>query len=125
MTIQDSCCSSCVAPASPDDTALAIACTLGSGDFKERVADIRDLASRALRSSRSSDLRLELIYDASVIAEVEDLVSKESECCAFLTFDLRWDADAVRLTVSAPETARAAAAELFAHFAPELARAAV
>lgn len=122
MTIQDSCCSSCAVPDSADDTALAIACTLGSGDFKERVAGIRDLADRALRHSRRSDLRLELIYDASAIAEVEDLVAKESDCCAFLTFVLRRDADAVRLTVSAPEGARAAADELFAHFAPELAR---
>lgn len=124
MTIQDSCCSSCATPASADDTALAIACTLGSGDFKERVVVIRDLASRALRSSQRNDLRLDLAYDAAAIAEVADLVAKETECCSFLSFELQTDGDVVRLKISAPESARASADELFAHFAPELARAA-
>lgn len=121
MTTQDACCSACTAPARPDDNALAIACALESNDFKERVASIRDLASRALRSSRRDDLRLELVYDVSAIAEVEDLVAKESDCCAFLGFDLLRKGDVVQLTISAPESARGAADELFAHFAPELA----
>jgi hypothetical protein len=124
MTTQDACCSSCAVPTHQDDTALAIACTLGSSDFKDRVTGIRDLASRALRSSRRDDLRLELVYDASALIEVEDLVAKESDCCAFLVFDLRRDGDSVRLAISAPESVRMAADELFAHFVPEPARAA-
>lgn len=121
MTTQSACCSSCATSGKLDDTALAIACTLGSGDFRQRVADIRDLANRALQSSHRNDLRLELVYDAAMIAEVQDLVAKESDCCSFLDFDLQQHEDVVMLTITAPESARMAADELFAHFAPELA----
>jgi hypothetical protein len=114
----DTCCSSC---ASTDNTALAIACTLDSSDFKDRVAGIRDLASRHLLSSRREPLRLHLTYAATALLEVQDLVARESECCAFLDFDIR-SGERVDLTITAPESAALAADELFAHFAPELAR---
>lgn len=120
MTTASACCDSCVPAA--QETALAIACTLGAGDFKERVAGIRDLARRSLRNSRREPLRLHLTYTADALAEVEDLVAKESDCCSFLDFDLRHDAKATRLTITAPVETLAAADELFAHFAPELAR---
>ena len=116
----DACCASCGANAY-DTTALAIACTLGAGDFKACVAGIRDLARRSLRSSKRGPLRLHLTYAAEAFGEVQDLVAKESDCCAFLDFDLRRDAESVELIITAPEAARAAADELFAHFAPELA----
>lgn len=104
------------------DTALAIACTLGAGDFKERVAGIRALAARSLLSSHRKPLQLELVYGLEALAEVEDLMTKESDCCSFLDFDLQHDARAIRLTITAPVEALAAADELFAHFAPELAK---
>jgi hypothetical protein len=120
MTTPTACCDSC-AP-NGTDTALAIACTLGAGDFKQRAASIRDLARRSLRSSRRQSLSLELTYAPDALSEVEDLVARESECCGFLRFELATDATAVRLTITAPVEALAAADELFAHFAPELAR---
>lgn len=120
MTTASACCDSCATVA--QDTALAIACTLGAGDFKERVAGIRDLARRSLRASRREPLRLHLTYTADALAEVEDLVAKESDCCSFLDFDLQHDAETTRLTITAPVEALTAADELFAHFAPELAR---
>lgn len=122
MTTQSACCDGCAS--AQDDTAAAIACTLSAGDFKARAADIRRLARRSLLSSRREPLRLELIYAADSFAEVEDLVAKETACCAFLGFDLRRDATGVSLTITAPPAAAAAADELFAHFAPELAEAA-
>ncbi len=115
------CCESC-GPDAEQDTALAIACTLGAGDFKARVAAIQALASRSLVSSRREPLRLHLMYVPDALAEVEDLVAEEAECCNFLHFDLQNDSDAVRLTITAPIAALPAADELFAHFAPELAR---
>ncbi|MGB3338201.1 MAG: hypothetical protein WBA73_13575 [Devosia sp.] len=118
-TNSDACCSSCASAA--NDTALAIACSLGASDFRERVAGIRDLASRHLLSSRREQLALHLTYAAEALPEVEVLVAKESDCCAFLDFDLR-AGDRVELTITAPESAGLAADELFAHFAPELAR---
>ncbi len=114
----DACCSSC---ATTDKTALAIACTLDSSDFKDRVAGIRDLASRHLLSSRREPLRLHLTYAAEALPDVQDLVAKESECCAFLDFDIV-EGERVVLTITAPESAALAADELFAHFAPELAQ---
>ena len=115
----DACCSSCASTA--NDTALAIACTLDGRDFKERVAGIRDLASRHLLSSRREPLVLHLTYASEALPDVQALVAKEADCCAFLDFDLR-AGDPVLLTIRAPESAASAADELFAHFAPELAR---
>ena len=115
----NACCSSCATAGA--DAALAIACTLDAPDFKERVAVIRDLASRYLLSSKREHLALRLTYAAEALPEVEDLVAKESDCCAFLDFDLR-AGDRVKLTITAPKSAALAADELFAHFAPELAR---
>jgi hypothetical protein len=120
MTTTSACCDTCASPT--QDATLAIACTLGAGDFKERFAGIRALANRSLSSSRRRPLQLDLTYGPEALAEVEELVAKESDCCSFLDFDLRHDADAVRLTITAPMEALAAADELFAHFAPELAR---
>lgn len=114
------CCESC-GPAG-DSTALAIACTLSAGDLKQRVVGIRDLARRSLLSSRRESLRLHLIYGPEALEEVRDLIARETECCAFLGFDLRDDGREVALTITAPVAATAAADELFAHFAPELAR---
>lgn len=115
----DACCSSC--PTTIDDAALAVACTLDAPDFKERVASIRDLASRHLLSSHREPLVLRLTYAAEALPEVEALVAKESECCAFLDFDIL-AGDATQLTITAPKSAALAADELFAHFAPELAK---
>ncbi len=119
MTTTSACCDTCASSA--QDTALAIACSLGDGDFRERVAFIRDLARRSLRSSRREPLRLHLVYAPEARAELGELVSKESACCSFLHFDLWHDGEAVRLTITAPIEALGAADELFAHFAPELA----
>lgn len=121
MSTQSACCPSCASTAVPDQSALAIACTLGAGDFKERVAGIRELASRHLLSSRREPLVLHLTYEADALPAVEDLVEKESDCCAFLNFELQ-TGETVQLTITAPASAASAADELFAHFAPELAR---
>ncbi|WP_439599955.1 hypothetical protein [Devosia sp.] len=120
MDTSTACCDSCAGNA--QDTALAIACTLGSADLKERVAGIRELAQRSLRSSRRTSLTLELVYERTAIDEVGELVAKESECCSFLAFDLKGVVDGVRLRITVPESEAFAADELFAHFAPELAR---
>lgn len=114
------CCASCATPAG--DAALIIACNLGAGDFQQRVAEIRALAARSLRSSRRQPLQLVLTYAPEAVAEVEALVAKEAECCSFLSFDLEAKATGAYLTITAPLEALAAADELFAHFAPELAQ---
>lgn len=114
-----SCCAAC---ASPDLVAFEIACALDAGDFKTRVADIRALSSRSLLRSERKPLSLHLTYGPEALHDVEDLVAKESECCSFLNFEVTQDAAGVHLDIIAPVEALPAADELFAHFAPELAR---
>jgi hypothetical protein len=99
-----------------------IACTLTPSDFKERVNWIRDLACESLLHVRREPLALHLIYDTSAADRVSEMVRKEEACCEFLRFDLREAASGIHLTITAPEEAREAANELFAHFTPELAR---
>lgn len=98
-----------------------IACTLGAEDFKQRTADIRELARRALRDSKRTPLSLTLTYAPEAADELRVLMAKEQECCPFLTFGLKQTADAVELAIIAPPSAREAADALFDHFAPELA----
>lgn len=107
----------CATAASP----AAIACTLTPGDFKGRVQRIRDLARASLRDARREPLALHLTYDVSSAARVREMVRQEEACCAFLRFDLREDARGIHLSITAPQEASAAANDLFAHFAPELA----
>jgi len=96
----------------------------GCPDFKERVASIRDLATRHLLSSHRQPLALRLTYAAAALPEVEELVAKESDCCAFLDFEIR-TGEQIELIITAPESAALAADELFAHFVSELAKVAV
>lgn len=97
-------------------SAAPIACTLDSGDFKERLTWITDLNRGALLGSRRDGLRLELTYASQALEDVRDLKRREAQCCAFLDFDLRVEVNAVRLVVTAPETAREAADLVFESF---------
>jgi len=97
-----------------------VACSLDVSSAKQRVAMMRDLSGRALRKVSRNDLVLDLTYAPEVETEVRELVRAEQQCCAFLDFDLRRDEAGVHLRVTAPESARSAAEELFAQFAPHL-----
>ena len=93
-----------------------IVCTLTPGDFKDRLAWIAALNRDALREKRRNDLRLDLTYAPQAAARVREMVEREQGCCAFLSFELSEHADAVRLSIAAPEAARDAADVLFEHF---------
>lgn len=93
-----------------------IACTLAADDFRQRIAWITELNRTALRSHQRSGLTLTLVYDLEAEAQVRDLVAREQLCCAFLGFDLLLEFDLVRLTITAPETARTAADTIFDQF---------
>ncbi|GBQ26510.1 hypothetical protein HLH34_10845 [Gluconacetobacter azotocaptans] len=110
----------------PDtDDITPIACTLDAGSLKERLAWIADLNRRALLASHRDDLRLTLTYDPSTGDDVRRMVAGEQSCCAFLLFDVTERTDAVTVTITAPEDARAAAEALFEPFARRSADAAV
>jgi hypothetical protein len=115
-------CSS-ASPNVDEATKKAIACTLPADDLKSRVAWTSSIAERHLRKSTRSPLTLHLVYAAKAEPYVREMVRKEQECCAFLRFDLTARGDEIHLLITAPEAARGAADNLFAHFAPELASA--
>lgn len=110
----------CTTPENLTRDFVPIACTLTQGDFKERLQWIRNIASESLRDARREPSALHLTYDVSAAAQVREMVRKEEACCAFLHFDLREDVRGVHLSITAPEDAREAANDLFAHFAPDL-----
>lgn len=93
-----------------------IACTLASGAFKERTAQIAALNKDALRKYARRDLVLELSYAPEARERVREMVRNEQRCCAFLDFRLHEAVDEIRLTVTAPKAARENAAPLFEQF---------
>jgi hypothetical protein len=96
------------------DAALPIACTLDTGSFEARLAQIGDLNARALTGSRRNDLTLTLEYRRDVIDDLLELVRAEQACCAFLAFRLDERGDKLVLTVTAPVAAREVVDMLFA-----------
>ncbi len=94
-----------------------IACSLALDDLGRRRAWIADLARDALRDHRREDLVLRLHYLPAAAARVREMARMESQCCAFLTFEIRERPDGVLLTITAPEAAREAAAAMFDWFA--------
>jgi hypothetical protein len=93
-----------------------IACTLGDGDFKARVAWIANLNNNFLLSHSRGDLTLELTYRPQARDQVRQMVGQEQACCGFLGFELHEADDAIHLTITAPEPAREAAETVFAPF---------
>jgi hypothetical protein len=93
-----------------------IACTLGPGDFRQRLAWIADLNRDALRDQRRGGLRLVLTYAPAALYRVREMVAREQDCCAFLTFDLQQEAETVQLVIEAPEDARDALDAVFEPF---------
>ena len=88
-------------------TELPIACSLGAGDLNDRLAEIADLGRDALFEAELAGLRAELRFARApgIAQRLAQIVAAESECCAFLTMTVREQADALVLTITAPEGA--------------------
>jgi ABC-type nickel/cobalt efflux system permease component RcnA len=93
-----------------------IACTLAPRALNDRLAWIGALARDALRGHERRDLALHLRYSPEAAGRVREMIRNEQACCSFLAFDLHEAPDEIRLTITAPETARAAADMLFEQF---------
>jgi hypothetical protein len=87
-----------------------IACTLGPGAYRERLAWITALNRSAVRRVRREGARLVLAYDPVAGSSVREMVRRDQECCAFLDFKLIEDEKELTLVITAPETAREALA---------------
>jgi hypothetical protein len=83
------------------------------------VVTIFALARDGLREVIRDDLRLELRYAPAVAARVREMVEAEQKCCGFLDFDLVETSADVRVTITAPDHARAAADAIFEQFVPD------
>ena len=100
---------------------LPIACTLTQDGMTARLALLDALAADGLldRTPTGAGLRVRLRDTLQIERRTRELIAAESECCAFLDFDLgREDGDLV-LDISGPEDARPVI-EMF--FAPDPAR---
>ena len=93
-----------------------IACTLGAGAYRERLAWITELNRSALQSVQREGARLTLVYDRRAGERVREMVCRERECCAFLGFELNEDGNGLMLVITAPEAARDALDALFDPF---------
>ena len=93
-----------------------IACTLGGTDYAERLAWIASLNRDGLLGHQRRNATLELRYAQTVRDRVHELVRKESECCAFLTFAVDESGRDVRLTIAAPDRASDVADAFFEPF---------
>lgn len=80
---------------------IGAACTLNSDEMRERLAEWRGLRDRAT-SIEELPGGARLTFDpAEPAGPIADLVSRESECCAFYTFTLRIDGPTRQLDISA------------------------
>jgi len=83
---------------------LPIACTLNATDLRARGEELRALGRDALLDATEDEGRAVLRFrpGLAVRTRVEALMAAESECCAFLDFELEQREDATVLTISAP-----------------------
>src|ERR1700749_2072400 len=73
------------------------ACTLTVGDLRHRLAWIATLNRYAQRGYDRADLVLRLRYAPQAVQQVRELMHQEQACCAFLTFEMHEEPDAVAL----------------------------
>jgi hypothetical protein len=95
-----------------------VQCSLDPDHLGNRVAKIRALGNDALISV-CPEGALRFRADEAVRDRLEQVIAAESRCCAFLDFDLRDEAGALVLTVSAPEGAESIASGLVEAFASD------
>ena len=84
----------------------ADACTLPTADRPLRVAEFDDLFTQSLQHvdrTAPTLLRLTLRRYVGATDTVEDLVSRETECCSFFAFAVRSRRGAILLDISVPE----------------------
>jgi hypothetical protein len=95
-----------------------ITCCLTAGEYQHRIIWIEGLTREALQTHERDDLVLRLVYTPEAASKVREMVEKERICCAFLTFDVLERPDAVCVTITVPEAARAAVDVLLRSFLP-------
>ena len=99
-------------------TDLPIACTLTATDLRQRLAEMSALGEAGLRSSEIRSRRAVLRFErsADVRERVDAFVAAESECCAFLGFELGETPTAIEVGITAPPGAEPVLEEIVSAF---------
>ena len=97
-----------------------IACTLSAAEMPRREAQIRALARDGLISVAREEQRAQFRFRAGsdLRRRIDELVDAESQCCAFLDFQVAQERDATVLTISAPHGGEPTLHGLAALFTP-------
>jgi|SRR5215211_3810353 len=97
---------------------LPIACSLSADELPRRLAEMAQLGREALIGVHAEPARVQLRFaaGAGVRERVQAIAAAEGECCAFLTLRVSDEANAVVLTIEAPEGAEPVLAELVEAF---------
>jgi hypothetical protein len=97
-------------------TDILIACTLDPAEMRDRVTSIDALRSDALLDQReiAGGLRTTFRDTPDVERRVRELVAAESRCCAFLSFAVGRDDDALWLDITGAPDARPVIDQFFA-----------
>src|SRR5579883_1791692 len=84
-----------------------VACYMDGQSYRERVARIGVLKNKALLSRERLGLSVRLSFrlDFGVLAELEELVALEKECCPFLVLTVEHSSTEAVLLISGPEAA--------------------
>ena len=92
-----------------------IVCTLNPAEMRDRGARVDALAADALLSRERIDggRRHRFRADDAVEREVRELAALESRCCAFLTFAVAREPDAVVLDVTGAPDAQPVIEQFF------------
>jgi hypothetical protein len=93
-----------------------IACSLGAGDYEERLRRLGDLSANTLVSRQPipGGERLLFIDTSDTEEALRAAIDAEASCCSFLTMTLERKRTGLVLDVTGPELARPIIAELFA-----------
>lgn len=88
---------------------IALQCRVPSAALPQRLAEVAGILQRDLVHSElgENELRLAFRRTPERIRDLTALIEAETQCCAFLSFDLSIPAEGdVRLTIGAPPDAR-------------------
>jgi hypothetical protein len=99
--------------------AAPIACSLGNSELELRLGAIAEIGADSLisRAVDGEDHSLRFRNDADTRRRLQEIVSAEAECCAFLNLSLGEESGDLVLAISAPKDAQGLAAGLANAFA--------
>lgn len=73
-----------------------IACSLPLREAANQAGEWQELHGRALRAEKLED-GVSIVYPLELAGQVEDLVSREAACCAWLSLETRYEHEGLRV----------------------------